>query len=97
MMSETIWDSVTKEHILLAIQEFENSKEPYTPSRNTFLLLNNIEYPAKHIRWLAYKIANKQEISKESYNGGKPTVNFFIVRGFTMRYQGKLIGAHLNH
>lgn len=58
------WDNVTREHILFAIQEFENSKEPYPPARNTFLLHNNIEYSAKHILGLAYKIANKKEIYK---------------------------------
>ena len=88
---QTNWEKVTKEHILLAIQEFDNSKEPYARSWNTFLLYNDIEYPAKHIRWLAFRIANKKEISKETYNGGAPTVNFFIERGFKMRYQGELI------
>jgi very-short-patch-repair endonuclease len=54
-------------------------------------LHNNIEYPAKHIRWLAYRIANKKEISKESYNGGEKTVIFFNQRGFKCRYNGELV------
>ncbi|HPT71565.1 MAG TPA: hypothetical protein PLE74_04730 [Candidatus Cloacimonadota bacterium] len=90
------WANVTNGHILLAIQEFENSKEPYPPARNTFLLFNNREYPAKHIRGLAYKIANKSEISKNDYNGGKETVKFFSKRAFKTRYKGEIIVPMLN-
>jgi len=85
----TKWDNVTKEHILLAIQEFEGLKEPYPPARNTFLIYNEKEYPAKHIRGLAYKIANKQEISKNDFGGGKETVRFFSKREFKTRYKGE--------
>jgi len=90
------WKNVTKEHILLAIKEFENSKEPFPPARNTFLLHKDKEYPAKHIRGLAYKIANKKEISKEDYGGGEETVRFFDQRGFNTRYRGELIISVLN-
>ena len=92
----TNWENVTKEHILLAIQEFDGSKEPFPNARNTFLLHNNKEYPAKHIRGMAYKIANKKEISKNDYSGGEETVNFFSQRTFKTRYRGKVIVPTLN-
>ena len=90
------WENVTKENILHAIQEFENSKETYPPARNTFLVHNDKEYPAKHIRGLAYKIANKKEISKNDYGGGEETVKFFTKRGFKTRYKGKIVLPILN-
>jgi len=84
------WKNVKEEHILLAIQKFEKSIEPHPPARNTFLIYNNKEYPAKHIRGMAYKIVNKKEISKDDYSGGEDSVDFFLRRGFKIRYKGEM-------
>jgi hypothetical protein len=40
---------------------------------------------------MAYKIANKREISKNDYNGGEETVRFFCNRAFKVRYKGEVI------
>ncbi len=90
------WGNIKKEHVIKAIKEFENSFVKYPKARNTFLLFNGKTYPAKHIRWLAYKIANKREISKEEFAGGLETVNFFIKLGFKVKYKGDVITASSN-
>lgn len=92
------WNNVKKEHILKAITEFDKGLEKYKEARNTILLYTNKRYPAKHIRGMAYKIANGAPISKNDYAGGQETVNFFIKQGFSVEYKGKIYGAaNSNH
>lgn len=86
-----LWNNVTAQNVLQAIDLFDRRQESYPPARNTFLLYNDREYPAKHIRGLAYKIANQKEISKDNYSGGEETVNFLANLGFTVKYKGKII------
>ena len=45
------------------------------------------KYPAKHIRGLAYFVANKKEISKSEYSGGQETETFLKKLGFTVQYK----------
>lgn len=85
------WNKITAKHVEAAIKLFDKSNDSYPKSRNTFLIFNNKEYPAKHIRGLAYFIANKKEISKDDYSGGQETATFFTKRGFIVRYNKKTI------
>ena len=85
------WKNVNKHHILQAIKLFDEDPGEYPSARNTFLLIDNKEYPAKHIRGIAYKIANEEEISKNDYSGGEETVNFLKKLGFTIKYGNKII------
>lgn len=80
------WDNITANDVKKAIELFERTNENYPEPRNTFLIYNNKKYPAKHIRGLAYYIANKKEISRSEYSGGQETANFFKKLGFTVQY-----------
>ena len=83
------WETVKRSHVIEAIDFFERSSGNFPQARNTFLKYKNKKYPAKHLRWIAYKIATGEEISKGDFAGGKETVDFFTKRGFSVEYQGK--------
>lgn len=91
------WENITKDHVIKAIELFDTSNETYPEPRNTFLIYNNRKYPAKHIRGMAYFIANKQEISKQEYSGGEETANFFTRLGFQVEYRKNAIKSKLSH
>jgi hypothetical protein len=82
-----LWTNITRQHILKAIELFDQKRDNYPEPRNTFLLHNDKMYPAKHIRGLAYKVANGSEILKSEYSGGEETVNFFKKHGFNIQYK----------
>ncbi|MCK9321715.1 MAG: hypothetical protein M0P32_06915 [Bacteroidales bacterium] len=71
-----LWKNVKESDVKKAIKKFDTQKEKYPEPKNTFLIYNEKRYPAKHIRGIAYKIANKKEILKSEYSGGKETADF---------------------
>jgi hypothetical protein len=81
------WDNIKESDVIKAIKLFDERKENHPEPRNTFLIYENEKYPAKHIRGLAYYVANKTEISKSEYSGGQETANFFKKLGFTVQYK----------
>ncbi|MEM5798589.1 MAG: hypothetical protein QXP39_00890 [Candidatus Aenigmatarchaeota archaeon] len=83
---KNLWKNVKREHVISAIQKFEKLNPDYPRPRNTFLVYNGRRYPAKHIRGLAFEIANNKEIKKNEYGGGQETVNFFKKLGFEIEY-----------
>ncbi|MGE5499544.1 MAG: hypothetical protein ACM3Q2_15795 [Syntrophothermus sp.] len=83
------WLNIKREHVLEAIELFDASRSDYPAARSTFLFYKNKRYPAKHIRGMAYEMANKEAISKEAYTGGMETVRFFEKLGFMVEYTGK--------
>lgn len=90
MYNKDLWRNVKREHVIKAIEKFERSGEDYPKPKNTFLIYNGKEYPAKHIRGIAFEIANKIEISKSEYSGGQETVNFFKRLGFQVKYKNEI-------
>lgn len=90
------WKNITSDNVKEAIELFENTNENYPEPRNTFLIYNGKKYPAKHIRGLAYFIANGKEISKSEYSGGQETVNFFKKLDFTVQYKKQTINKPLD-
>lgn len=82
-----LWDNITASDVKKAIDIFDKTQENYPEPRNTFLIFNDKKYPAKHIRGLAYYVANKKEISKSEYSGGQETANFFKKLGFSVQYK----------
>lgn len=82
-----LWDNVKHQDVLQAIELFDKQRGSYPEPRNTFLIYNNRKYPAKHIRGLAFKIANQKEISKSEYSGGDETAKFYKKLGFTVEYK----------
>lgn len=91
MTMKYLWNNVKREHVIKAIQKFEKLNPDYPKPRNTFLVYNSKRYPAKHIRGLAFEIANNKEIKKSEYSGGQETVNFFRKLGFEVEYKKALI------
>jgi hypothetical protein len=91
-----LWDNIKASDIIRAIELFDRTNENYPEPRNTFLIYNDKKYPAKHIRGLAYFIANKKEISKREYSGGQETATFFKKLGFTVQYKKDTAQAKLN-
>ena len=92
------WSKVLKKHIKEACSLHDTGKnfQKY-PARNTFLIHNKKQYPAKFIRGLAYKIATKIELSSEDYSGGLETVRFFNALGFSVEYKGEIIDGVCDH
>ena len=84
---EKFWDNITEKDVRAAIELFDTSRDKYPEPRNTFLIYKGKKYPAKHVRGLAYFVANKKDISKSEYSGGKETANFFKKLGFTVQYK----------
>ena len=63
------WDNVTKEHAVQAITKFNNEQVKAPKARSTHLIYMHQTLPAKHIRGMAYEIANKEAITKDEYLG----------------------------
>ena len=82
-----LWDNIIASDVKKAIELFDRTNKIYPEPRNTFLIYNDKKYPAKHIRGLAYFIANKKEILKSEYSGGQETATFFKKLGFTVQYK----------
>lgn len=89
-MSKINWGSVTREHILAAINRFIKESPKHPEAISTFLIYGKKKLPAKHIRGMAYKEAFGKEISKADFSGGKETQTFFEKRGFTVFYSGTI-------
>lgn len=76
------WGNVKNEHVLAAIIKLESSGEAFPEHKSTYLIFEGKHYPAKHIRGMAYEIANGEPIGKNDYSGGDETVNFLRGLGF---------------
>ena len=87
----SLWNNISREDVIKAIEIFDSTVVTYPEPRNTFLIYNNKRYPAKHVRGMAFQIANKREISKNEYSGGQETADFFRKLGFTVEYEKKTI------
>lgn len=83
------WKSVTREHVLKAIDIFLKYEPEYPEAKTTFLIYNGKKLPAKHIRGMAYKVTHGVEISKQDFTGGKETVKFFERLDFEVQYTEK--------
>ena len=87
-MSQSDWNSITREDVIKAIALFRAATERVLPAKSTFLLFEGQTLPAKHIRGMAYRVAHGVDISKQAYAGGMETVRFFERLGFEVRYTG---------
>ncbi len=71
--------NIKREHIIKAIEEYENNKNTLCKgrkSRKYFLVYNEKMYPPKCIVSLASKYANGTELKPSEFGGGKETNNF---------------------
>lgn len=88
-MLKVNWKSITRDHVIKAIEIFLSENTCFPQPKNTFLIYNGIKLPAKHIRGMAYKVAFGKEISKNDFSGGLETVRFFEKLEFEVFYAGK--------
>lgn len=93
-MSKIPWNEITREDVVRAIRIFDAERPTCPEPRSTFLVYNGKEYPAKHIRGMAYKVHFGSKISKEDYSGGQETVRFFEKLGFEMHYMHRNVKSH---
>lgn len=87
-MSAYRWSDITRQDVINAIRIFLKENPEFPTPRNTFLVYENRNLPAKHIRGMAYKVAFGEEIPKSEYSGGSETANFFERLGFEVSYKG---------
>ena len=87
-MSKFKWTEITNIDVINAIEKFEKENPEFPQAKSTFLIYNGKEYPAKHIRGMAYEIHYGVEISKSEFAGGMETVRFFQRLGFEIVYTG---------
>lgn len=85
-MKKFNWMEITREDVLKAIDLYQKNGQDCPASRSTFLIYDNKELPAKHIRGIAYKIHYNQNISKHDYGGGVETARFFQRLGFEIKH-----------
>lgn len=90
-MQKVDWSIVKKAHILKACQMYDRGEaRPLRQAKNTFLIVNGREYPAKFIRGLAYFLAAGHSLNPSAdYSGGLETARFFRGMGFDTEYDGK--------
>lgn len=74
------WSKVSRENVIKAIEIFNKEKPNYSKSRTTYLVYDNIVYPGKQIRRMAYYIAFG--IEPNHFYGGKNTIDFYENLGF---------------
>jgi len=55
-----MWNNINANDVEKAIDIFNKTHESYPEPRNTFLIYNDKKYPAKHIRGMAYYVANNK-------------------------------------
>lgn len=88
-MTVHAWNEITSDDVVKAIKEFNSDNASYPEPRNTFLIYDGKKYPAKHIRWISYKVHYGKEISKSDFQGGAETARFFEKLGFEVQYHSK--------
>ena len=81
-MTRYKWEEISADDVVKAIEIFDSEETKYPKSRTTFLLYGGREYPAKHIRGMAYNVHFGVEINKGDFSGGQETVRFFEKLGF---------------
>jgi len=74
---------ITRDHILKALQEIDNSGVPSERESTVWLLrYRGEDYPPKYVISIASKYALDHEYSHENFSGGPSTNNFLKSRGF---------------
>ncbi|WP_294673985.1 hypothetical protein [uncultured Ruminococcus sp.] len=75
-MSKFDWSAIIRDDVIKAIDNFYRYEVDCPKARSTFLIYNDKQLPAKHIRGMAYKVHFGKEISKQDYSGGIETKLF---------------------
>lgn len=77
--------SMSKQHILKAIEEIDRNGVPKNREATKFILLYNGKfYPPKYVLSLANKYANGKELTTLEFGGGKETNDFLREKKFTI-------------
>jgi hypothetical protein len=87
------WDSVSRDDVLRAIQEYDRqgpetffSEHGFGPSRTYELVFDSRRYPHKAILGTAYELATGQRLGSADFEGGKAgAVRVLGKLGFTVQ------------
>jgi len=88
-----VWDSVTREDVLRAMQEYDAlgpedffSAHGFAPATTYDLILDQRRYPPKAILGTAYEFAMGQRLASGDFEGGKSgAVRVLAKLGFTVQ------------
>jgi len=80
-MKKSELDLITREDIINAINEYNNSAKN-AACKNYFLVYDNDYYPSKEIIKIAYNKKFNLNITSNDFNGGKQWINFYKKLGF---------------
>ncbi|MHC4459006.1 MAG: hypothetical protein ACYS0I_18345 [Planctomycetota bacterium] len=85
------WLEIKRKHVKKACAMYADKKlQDKATAKNTLLLYNGNEYPAKYIRGLSYEIRKRKRLNpSKDFSGGLDTVRFFSRLGFETSYSGK--------
>ncbi len=83
------WSEIKQEHVIEAIRRYNENPGDFAPPRNTYLVYDGKEYPAKAIRGMAYQVCFGEKVSHDDFNGGEQTARFFDRLGFSVKKDGK--------
>ena len=78
-------ENITREHIIKAIEEIDNSEVPSERNSEIYdLEYDNKKYPPKYVISLANKYANDRELNPSAFSGGDESNGFLKSLGFTI-------------
>jgi hypothetical protein len=92
-----VWDPVTRDHVVEAIEEYDKlgpgaffSKHGFAPTTTYDLIWENRPYPPKAILGTAYELATSQRLASGDFEGGKSgAVKVLGNLGFTVEARAK--------
>ena len=92
-MAHVVWDHVTRDNVVRAIQEYDRlgpegffSAHGFGPSRSYELVWDERRYPHKAILGTAYEFATGQRLASGDFEGGKSgAVAVLRKLGFTVQ------------
>lgn len=88
-----VWDPVTRDHVVRALQEYDRlgpekffSAHGFAPTTTYDLVWDERRYPPKAILGTAYELATSQRLASGDFEGGKSgAVKVLGQLGFTVR------------
>jgi hypothetical protein len=87
------WDSVTREHVMRAVHEYDKlgpdrffADHGFAPTTTYDLVVNGHRYPPKAILGTAYEFATGKRLASSDFEGGKAgAVRVLENLGFTVK------------
>ena len=93
-MTHVVWDHVTRDDVVRAIQEYDRlgpgqffAEHGFAPTTTYYLIWDERHYPPKAILGTAYELATGQRLGSGDFEGGKTgAVKVLGNLGFNVRH-----------